>query len=250
MGSCRLSIIIPAFNEAQRLPPTLEEVFSFASGLGFESEVIVVDDGSSDGTHEEVGPPARVLRNEENHGKGFAVRQGMLAATGDVRIFMDADLCVPLEFISRVIEQVDEGQDLVIGSRGVAGAKVSAGDKEYRRTMGRVFNRCVQMLAIRGIQDTQCGFKGFRGEVAQDLFSRQKLDGFAFDVEILFLARKLGYHILELPVTWTDAEGSRIRPFIDGAKMLLDVLRVRWLHRGDSLESDPRQTDSTDGDEP
>lgn len=248
MGSCRLSIIIPAYNEADRLPPTLEEVLSFLAGLDFEAEVIVVDDGSSDGTYQKVGPPARAIRNEENHGKGFAVRQGMLAATGDVRVFMDADLCVPLEFISRVIEQIDEGQDIVIGSRGVPGAKISAGNKEYRRPLGRVFNRCVQVLAIRGIQDTQCGFKGFRADVAQDLFSRQKLDGFAFDVEILFLARKLGYRILELPVTWTDAEGSRIRPFIDGAKMLLDVLRIRWLHRRDGFERATRQTSSPDGD--
>jgi dolichyl-phosphate beta-glucosyltransferase len=231
MTACKVSIVIPAFNEAERLPPTLAEIQRFAQSADFETEILVVDDGSSDRTFEKVAAPARVIRHETNHGKGFAVRQGMLAATGDVRVFMDADLCVPLDYVRKVVERVAEGYDLVIGSRNLPGAKVSAGNKAYRRALGRVFNACVRMLAIRDISDTQCGFKGFSRRAAEDLFARQTLDGYAFDVEVLFLARKLGYRILQLPVEWRDAEGSRIRLFLDGAKMLLDVLRVRWLHR-------------------
>jgi len=228
-----VSIIIPAFNEAERLPTTLEQLLGYLEGTEFTSEVIVVDDGSSDDTAQKVAPPATVIRNDSNHGKGYAVRQGILAASGAVRVFMDADLSVPPEYLLELVNRIREGNDVVIGSRGVPGSEVVAGGRQYRRTMGRVFNHFVQLLAVRGIHDTQCGFKGFTEEAAQLLFPLQKLDGFAFDVELLYLARRKGLRIFEMPVRWVDQEASKVRPGIDSLKMLKDLIRIRWLHRRD-----------------
>ncbi|MBI2192267.1 MAG: glycosyltransferase family 2 protein [Planctomycetes bacterium] len=233
MASRTVSIIIPAFNEVKRLPQTLDRLSRYSEAAGLRAEVLVVDDGSSDGTARAVSPPAKVLRNESNHGKGYAVRQGILAATGEFRVFMDADLSVPPEYLQPLLRMLEEGHDVVIGSRSVSGARVVATSRGYRRTMGHVFNRLVRIFAVGGVHDTQCGFKGFRASAATKLFSRQKLDGFAFDVEILYLAQRMGLRIAELPVEWLDSETTKIRPVVDSAKMLVDLLRVRWLHRSE-----------------
>lgn len=233
MDSITVSIIIPAYNESQRLPETLSTLNEYLSGADFESEVLVVDDGSTDGTSEVVAAPARVLRNPTNHGKGYAVRQGMLEATGGIRIFMDADLSVPPDEIGRLLEQFEAGHDIVIGSRNVHGAEVDSSSRPYRRTMGHIFNRFVRMFAVGDISDTQCGFKGFKREVAENLFSRQKLDGFAFDVEILYLASRLGYRTFEMPIKWVDSATTKIRPMVDSLIMLKDLMRIRRLHRGE-----------------
>ncbi|MDA1141833.1 MAG: glycosyltransferase family 2 protein [Planctomycetota bacterium] len=236
MSQPEISLVIPAFNEAERLPSNLDELFEFLDGFEHETEVLIVDDGSTDGTANLVRDPARALVNEVNHGKGFAVRQGMLEAKGKIRVFMDVDLAVPPRFLHDLIERVHEGNDIVIGSRHAKGSEVNAGEKQYRRTMGVIFNKLVRIFAVGGIGDTQCGFKGFTAEAADQLFSRQKLDGFAFDVELLYMARRFGHQILEMPVEWNDSETTKIRPLVDSAIMFKDILRVRWMHRGEKWE--------------
>ena len=236
MSQPEISLVIPAYNEAARLPPNLDELFEFLDGFGHEAEVLIVDDGSTDGTADLIREPARALANEVNHGKGYAVRQGMLEARGEIRVFMDVDLAVPPRFLHDLIERIHEGNDIVIGSRHIAGAEVNAGEKQYRRTMGVIFNKLVRMFAVGGISDTQCGFKGFTADAAELLFNRQKLDGFAFDVELLYMARRLGLKVLEMPVEWNDSESTKIRPLVDSAIMFKDILRVRWLHFGEKWE--------------
>lgn len=236
MSEPDVSIVIPAYNEEQRLPGSLKTLLDYLQQHGPPAEILVVDDGSRDRTSEIVPSPARVLRNDANHGKGYAVRQGMLAAKGEFRVFMDADLSVPPSELPKVLAHLKDGYDVVIGSRRAPGAKVDATARPYRRVMGRIFNRFVKAFALGGLHDTQCGFKGFRKGAAEELFARQKLDGFAFDVEILYLAHKLGFRTLEIPVEWVDSETTKIRPVLDAALMFKDLLRIRWLHRGEVWE--------------
>jgi dolichyl-phosphate beta-glucosyltransferase len=221
-----LSVVIPAYNEEARLAPTLERVAE-------AQEVVVVDDGSLDRTHEvalEVArrhPSVRVLRFPVNHGKGFAVRAGVLAARGPSILVCDADLSTPLEDLQRMWPSYDAGCPVVIGSR--------ARPEEARRTrgrwmIGRTFSLLQSLLGVRGIRDTQCGFKLFEAATAKAIFERVKLTGFAYDVECLLLARRMGFRIAEVPVRWKEVEGSHIRPLRDGARMLADLLRIRgWI---------------------
>ena len=225
-----LSIIIPAYNEESRLPNTLEQVFAFLEGEDYPAEVIVVENGSSDQTlslAQELTkkyPDLRVLHNEKA-GKGLAVRTGIFAATGEYRIFCDADFSMPVEEIRQFIPP-NLDKDIVIASREVKGA-VRYDEPNFRHFTGRIFNLLIRLLALPKLHDTQCGFKGFRAEVAEDIFQYQHIEGWAFDVELLFIARMRGYEIVELPIPWYYNDESKISVFRDSFRMFFDLLKIR-----------------------
>jgi dolichyl-phosphate beta-glucosyltransferase len=229
-----LSVIIPAYNEAARIPETLRRVGDFLDDRGGLCEVIVVDDGSADGTAEAAArarpddPRLRVLPLGKNQGKGAAVRAGMQAAAGERLLFSDADLSTPIEDLRLLEAVLAGGADVAIGSRALEDSRVEVRQPWYRQTMGKTFNLFVQLLALPGIRDSQCGFKLFRREAARRVFRAQRLPGFSFDVEILFLARKLGYRVEEVPVRWINSPASRVHPVLDSARMLRDLFRIRW----------------------
>jgi dolichyl-phosphate beta-glucosyltransferase len=230
-----LSVVIPAYNEEERLPNSLQIVSDFLKNQPYPSEIILSDDGSQDRTVAVAREilkefPHQILLTPQNRGKGHAVRQGMLAATGEYILFTDADLSTPIEDVVRFLYRLEKDQDVVIGSRALPDSRVEIHQNFLREAMGKVFNRIAQSWAFKGIHDSQCGFKCFRREAAQKLFGMQKLDGFSFDVEIVYLAQKLGLRLLELPVTWRNSAQSRVRVLWDPLKMLWDVLRIRKLH--------------------
>ena len=230
-----LSIVIPAYNEAPRIGCTLEQVLGFLSSRSYTWEVLVADDGSTDGTGRLVADLAALHPNLRlislcHRGKGWAVKNAMLAAQGQYRFLCDADLSVPIEQLERFVPpQVDE-VDIAIGSREMAGAR-RIGEPFRRHIMGRVYNTLVRWFVVPGLADTQCGFKCFRGEVVPQLFQHQTMDGFAFDVEVLYLANKAGMAMREIPVDWYFRERSKVRTFRDSWSMTLDLLRIRWRHR-------------------
>ncbi|GAB4427318.1 MAG: glycosyltransferase family 2 protein [Chloroflexi bacterium OHK40] len=233
-----LSIVIPAYNEERRLPETLARIDAYLARQPFRSEVIVVDDGSSDGTATvAAGQPGVQLLRRDHRGKGFAVRAGALAATGELVLLCDADLAVPIEEWPKLEARLRAGYELAIGSREGAGA-TREGEPWYRHVMGRVFNAIIHLVALRGIEDTQCGFKAMPRAVAHDLFQRVRIYGddapivrgaavTAYDVELLFLARKLGYRIAEVPVRWQYGTETKVSPVRDSLRNLRDVLTVR-----------------------
>jgi glycosyltransferase involved in cell wall biosynthesis len=235
-----VSLIIPCYNEARRLPGTLASTLAYFAQRDYSWELLIADDGSSDATPEIAAaaaaqPGVRHLRLP-HRGKAAAVRAGVEAARGQVIIFTDADLSTPIEYVEHARRRLLADSDLVIGSREGKGAR-RVDEPFYRHFMGRLFNYLVQGLLVRGVRDTQCGFKGFRSEVARDLFGHSRLyrdDSevhgplvTGFDVELLFLARKFGYRLYQLPVTWHHVEGSKVRPGLDSLLMLGDILRVR-----------------------
>lgn len=226
-----LSVVIPAFNEERRIGATLDALAGYLQQQPFEWDVLVVDDGSTDATAEVVadksGPDARVWAASVPHrGKGWAVRTGMLAAKGRFRLMFDADMAMPVTQIGSFLARMEEGWDIVIGSREAAGARRS-GESAARHIRGRVFNRAVSLLAVSGYRDTQCGFKCFRGEAADRLFELQRTNGLAFDVEILYLARKMDLRVLEMPIDWRHDSSSKVRPLADALEMLRDAALVR-----------------------
>lgn len=233
----KISVVIPAYNEAERIDKTLSLIESFFQERNNLKEIIVVDDGSMDSTSEIVQeratglPYLKLVRNSQNQGKGFSVREGILRASGDMVLFSDADLSTPIEELDKLLPWLDSGYEIVIGSRGLKESDILVHQPFYREYMGKIFNLWVRLTAIRGIKDTQCGFKLFRGDVARDIFARQKTKGFGFDVEILYIAQKLGYRIKEVPIRWRNDARSRVNPILDSAKMFRDLLRVRFLHR-------------------
>lgn len=228
-----VTVIIPARNEEVRLPITLPRVLSFLDEQDYMSEVLVVDSASTDGTTRVVEGHARGRENlrllrAEKPGKGRAVRLGMLEGRGDYRFICDADLSMPIEELNRFLPpQLDSGVDIAIASREAPGA-VRYGEPLYRHLIGRAFNTLVRALTIPGIQDTQCGFKSFRGPVAEDLFRYQRLDGWTFDVEVLFIAQRRGYQIVELPIPWYFNPGSRVNVLRDSLVMFSDLFRIRY----------------------
>jgi dolichyl-phosphate beta-glucosyltransferase len=228
-----LSVVIPAFNEVARIAPTIRDVVAYLDAQPFDSEVLVVSDGSDDGTDEEVTRAAAhrayvsVLNNGVNRGKGFSVLRGVLESRGRFILFSDADGSMPIAQVERLLTALAGGHDVAIGSRAVPGAHVRGGVTWWRRAMGRGFNALVQQLALPGIQDSQCGFKCFTRDVARQVFPRQRLERFGFDVEILWVARKLGYSIAEVPITCIDRPGSKIRVLRDSLGMVMDLFRVR-----------------------
>lgn len=232
-----LSLVIPAYDEVDRLPRTLERVRGYLDAIDEEYEVIVVDDGSRDGTAAaaeaiaEHWPRLRVLRLPENQGKGSAIRAGMLAARGDLRAFSDADLSTPIEEMARLRAHLGGRCHVAIASRAAPGARIEHHQERRRELMGKTYNRLIRLLVLPGIRDTQCGFKLFTAEAAVACFQPLRTKGFGFDVEVLLRARRHGWTIAEVPVRWRHVEASRVHPVRDASRMLLDllVLRLRGL---------------------
>ncbi|OFV95942.1 MAG: hypothetical protein A3F68_09335 [Acidobacteria bacterium RIFCSPLOWO2_12_FULL_54_10] len=229
-----VSVVVPAFNEAERLPSTLNKIVDFLAARPYSYEVIVVDDGSTDATasivekiYQQSGT-VRLIKNPGNRGKGYAVRNGMLHAAGQYLVFSDSDLSTPIEDIDLLLSPLQKGYDVVIGSRALRPDWIYPRQPLSRQLVGRVFNYCVRGVTFLAIQDTQCGFKGFRRDAAQAIFSRQRLTGFGFDVELAYLARKYGFRLLEVPVHWSNDLATKVHPFRDGPRMFLDLLRIRW----------------------
>ncbi|HOA72815.1 MAG TPA: glycosyltransferase family 2 protein [Phycisphaerae bacterium] len=259
--STTVAIVIPAYNEARRITTSLAEVNRFSSEYSRVVEVIVVDDGSSDDTAARVeaaakeadhngGPRLQLVRHPSNRGKGAAVRTGFQQATAEIVLFSDADLSAPIDEVPRLVEPIAAGEcDITIGSRALDPSFVQLQQSLLRRNAGRVFNLMVRLSTGLPLQDTQCGFKAFRRTAAQPIFDAQRIDGFAFDVELLYLARRAGLRIRELPVHWSHAEGSKVSMSVHTWQMARDLLRIRWNdwrgRYGTLLEPAPTNRDVT-----
>jgi dolichyl-phosphate beta-glucosyltransferase len=226
-----LSLIIPAHNEETRLPDTLRQVMAFCEKQPYSLEVLIVENGSQDHTFQIAQdfaanyPQLKTLENTQS-GKGRAVKQGMLAAQGEYRFMCDVDLSMPVEEITRFLPPASNEADIAIASREAPGA-IRYEEPYYRHFVGRIYNGLIRSLALPGLQDTQCGFKCFKATVAQDVFSRQTMSGWSFDVEILFIARLLGYKVVEIPIPWYYRPNSKISVVRDSLKMGVDLLTIR-----------------------
>ena len=232
-----LSVVVPAYNEAGRLAPGLRRAVEYLAGRGRPYELLVVDDGSRDATATVAAAFAdqgvRVIRHERNRGKGAAVRTGVLASRGERVLISDADFSTPIEEVEKLEARLGDGTPLVLGSRGLATSQVQQHQPFYRELMGRTFNLVIRMAGVRGIRDTQCGFKLAVGDVGRSLFSDLTLDGFAWDVEMIWLARRRGYGVAEVGVVWINSPDSRVDPIRSSLSMLRDVLLMRLRHRGE-----------------
>lgn len=231
----QLSIVIPAFNEEQRLPKTLESIRAYLKSRSLRAEVLVVDDGSTDATAKVVErsracfPELQLISTDRNHGKGFSVRRGMLEARGEIALFTDADLSAPIEEADKLLAALNEGgYDGAIGSRAVDRRLIVVHQSAFRERAGIFFNRIVRWLTGLPFQDTQCGFKAFRRERTRVLFERQRTEGFGFDPEILFLAQLEGMRIAEVPVRWAHNPATKVNMLGDSVRMCLDLLAIRW----------------------
>lgn len=229
----KLSVIIPAYNEEKRIPKTLRDIHDYLKDQDYGWEIIVVSDGSTDNTVEVVKELSSEIKNllvidfKENQGKGFGVKTGMLEAKGDYRLFTDADNSTSIDQIEGMWPEFEKGFDIVIGSRDVKGAELRPPQPLYRRFLGEAFGFLVNLTCgLWGIKDSQCGFKGFTQEAAEDIFPRAKIKGFAFDPEVLALAKRLGYNIKEIPVVWKNDPESKVN-FANMVKMGKDLLRIR-----------------------
>lgn len=233
MQGPHLSIVIPAYNEEQRLPRALDGVAQYYASQGYAFDVAIVSDGSSDGTDAIVRDFAashaefRLISYQPNRGKGYAVRTGMLAAEGELVLFCDADLATPPEETEKLLASIEGGADVAIGSRPLKGSALEVRQPWYREAFGRTANKLIQLLGVPGVKDTQCGFKLFRRAVAHDIFKRCRVDGFSFDVEALMIARDLGYRIDEVPIRWADQAGSKVVLWRDAPKALFNLVRLR-----------------------
>jgi dolichyl-phosphate beta-glucosyltransferase len=233
-----LSIIIPAYNEQWRLPTTLIDIIDYIDHKQIDAEVIIVDDGSTDATcdtvrkFERIRPCVRLLRVAKNRGKGHAVRSGVLNAYGQNILFTDADGSTPIEELDRLMEKLNSGYDVVIGSRAMASTETTVSTLPHRKYLGRLFNSLVNFIVLPNIADTQCGFKLFTAKAGKFLFERQKSDGFSFDVEILYIAQRAGLKIAEVPINWTNAPGSKVNLVKDSIKMFFDIVCFRFRHAG------------------
>ena len=237
MNRPELSVVIPVYNEEARVGRTLEEAIAYLKKKGILSEILVVDDGSEDGTLQVVGRflkktgrhvSLKILNHSSNQGKGAAVRTGFMAAKGRWVLYMDADNSTPLSQFDRFQPALEKGYEVLIGSRAVDRKLVKVHQPIYREAMGRFFNLLVQLVTIPGLWDTQCGFKAFKREAVQSIFPLQTIHRFGFDVELLFIARKQGFKILEIPVEWFDSPYSKVHIVRDSAQMFLDLLIIRW----------------------
>ena len=232
--SIELSVVIPAYNEEERLEPTLERILDFLKAQGIHHEILVVDDGSSDGTSAVASRFAhlgvRDLRLPENRGKGAAVQHGVLESRGLEVLISDADLSTPIEDLLTLRPHLSESP-VVIGSRAVGDSKVTLRQPLYRELMGKTFNKMIRLAGVWGIDDTQCGFKLLNGEAARRIFELMVTPGFAFDVELVWLARRLGFGVKEVGVHWENSPSSRVQPLLDPPKMLWEILKFRIHHR-------------------
>jgi glycosyltransferase involved in cell wall biosynthesis len=230
----RYSFIIPAYNESSRIRPTLDEVLRYSQERSWEVEILVVDDGSRDETAQivreygKVHPQILLVENPGNRGKGYSVRNGMLHARGDICLFTDADLSSPISEAQKLFDAIAGGADIAIGSRWLRSDLQTERQPLYRQAFGRIFNIVLRLFLGLNFADTQCGFKAFRRDAAQRIFPMQKIERWGFDAEILFLARRMGLTVNEVPVVWAHSEGTRLHPFRDGFRMFLEVLRIRW----------------------
>jgi glycosyltransferase involved in cell wall biosynthesis len=233
MAHPRLSIVIPAYNECMRIEGTLARVLECVNARQWDAEILVVDDGSSDDTVAIVQrwmsrhPRLHLVKNPGNRGKGYSVRNGLLQSAGDIAMFTDADLSAPIEEAERLLDAIDAGADVAIGSRWLDKQKQTVHQPLYRRFFGRCFNWVTRKVIGLPFKDTQCGFKAFRRDAAQTIFRLQTIERWGFDPEILFIARKLKYTIVEVPVTWGHDARSRISYLKDGMKMLEEMAEIR-----------------------
>ncbi len=229
----KISVIIPAYNESKRIRPTLCRIDDYLRDHFEDFEIIVVNDGSSDNTEDIVLEACKKITSikyityQLNRGKGYALRQGVLNSTGDIVLISDADLSTPIEELEKLLTFYKSGTDIAIGSRALEESQIVVRQPWYREFMGRMFNRFIKSLILQDFRDTQCGFKLFRGDVAKKTFSLSCIDGFAYDVEILYIAKKLGYKIKEVPIKWINSPDSRVRPLRDSFQTALDILKIR-----------------------
>jgi dolichyl-phosphate beta-glucosyltransferase len=234
-GQCpHLSLVIPAYNEGKIVGNTIRQVTSYLESLGLSFEVIVVDDGSRDETSEvvcslrEEDNRVRLIANGRNRGKGFAVRRGVLASSGKIVMFTDADLSIPISLVPEFLQAIEvEGYDIAVASRWIEGSRWGEPLPLHRRAMGRGFRALVRLILNSGVQDTQCGSKAYRAGAAKLLFDRQRIDSFTFDAEVLFLARKMGLRVKEVPFELRPSHSSTVNPLVDPLRMLKDLIRVR-----------------------
>ena len=228
------SIIIPAYNEAARIGATLENVLHYVAQQKWDAEVIVVNDGSRDNTveivqaHMEKNSALWLLENPGNRGKGYSVRNGMMHAHGEVLLFSDADLSSPIEEAPKLLAAIAEGADIAIGSRWMQSELQTQRQPLYRQFFGRIFNLLLRLILGLQFKDTQCGFKVFTRRAAQAIFLQQKIERWGFDPELLYLAKKYGFKVVEVPVAWAHSTGTRISPLRDGTRMMIEMLRIRW----------------------
>jgi dolichyl-phosphate beta-glucosyltransferase len=228
------SIIIPAYNEGERIASTLERVLRYAAEQRWNAEVIVVDDGSSDSTtgivreHMQKNSAVQLLQNPGNRGKGYSVRNGMLHAKGKVLLFSDADLSSPIEEADKLFGAIASGADVAIGSRWLKTELQTRRQPMHRQLFGRIFNLLLRLVLGLNYKDTQCGFKAFSRRSVDVLFHLQQIERWGFDPELLFLARRFGFKVAEVPVSWAHREGTRLSPLRDGIRMFGEMLRIRW----------------------
>jgi len=228
------SIIIPAYNEGARLDATLNKVLHYVAQQKWDAEVIVVNDGSRDNTveivhdHMQKNPALRLLENPGNRGKGYSVRNGMMHAAGEVLLFSDADLSSPIEEAPKLLAALAQGADIAIGSRWMQSELQTQRQPLYRQFFGRIFNLMLRLILGLQFKDTQCGFKAFTRRSAQAIFPQQKIERWGFDPELLYLAKKYGFKVVEVPVAWAHSAGTRISPLRDGTRMLVEMLKIRW----------------------
>ncbi len=234
MPSPTYSIVLPAYNESERIAATIEKISAFATQRGWQAEIIVVNDGSSDDTAEVVRhcaatrPGVRLLQNPGNRGKGYSVRHGMLQAQGEILLFSDADLSSPIAEAEKLFAAIAGGADIAIGSRWLKTELQLRRQPLFRRIYGRIFNLALRLVLGLQFKDTQCGFKAFNRRAAHALFPLQKIERWGFDPELLYLAERLHLRVEEVPVAWAHREGTRINPLRDGMHMFVEMLQIRW----------------------
>ncbi len=237
LSNVKISVVIPAFNEAKRITPTINTLISFFLSNQLQYEIIVVDDGSTDNTPDiinrfsSVNPSVKLIRLQNNQGKGFAVKSGILAANGDLLIFMDADGAAEISDIFKLVSAIKNGADIAIGSRVIKSPDINVSTKFVRAILRKVLNIVVRMFLFDGIYDTQCGFKMFTRESAKYLFEKQQLSGYGFDMELLFLAKNAGYKIKEVPINWKAVPKGKLNPFWDSFRIFTDIIRIKRLYK-------------------
>ena len=228
------TFVIPAYNESVRLGPTLHALLRYTQEQDWDAEILVVDDGSTDDTAQivressQAHPQIRLVQNPGNRGKGYSVRNGMLHARGDICLFTDADLSSPMTEAQKLFDAIAQGADVAIGSRWLQTELQTERQPLYRQAFGRIFNLALRAILGLRFADTQCGFKAFRREAAQQIFPLQRIERWGFDPEILFLAQRAGLQVDEVPVLWAHSEGTRLHPVRDGLRMFVELLRIRW----------------------
>lgn len=225
--------MVPAYNEEKRIAQTITKIRNYLSQQNYLSEIIVVDDGSDDKTAEHATETLKgvkkgqILSRYKNLGKGYSVKEGILRAEGSIILFSDADLSTPIEELDKFLPWLEKGFDVIIGSRALPDSDIQVHQSFFRESMGKIYNIFVRILILKGIKDTQCGFKLFRRKAAMDIFSRIKTKGFSFDVEVLLLSRKLGYCIKQIPVRWRNSPESKVKIWSSSIKMFLDLWQIR-----------------------